>query len=58
MRDEWTKNLPDGRIVVFTSEFVLGNGGVIQARVGEIIRTRTVSGPMTREEVESRFTNL
>jgi hypothetical protein len=58
MRDEWTKKLPDGRIVGYISEFLVGYGGVIEAHVGELIRTRTVPGPMTREEVEARFTNL
>ena len=58
MRDEWTKKLSDGRIVLYTSEFPLGYGGVIEVHLGELIRTRTVSGPMTREEVEARFTNL
>jgi hypothetical protein len=58
MRDEWTKNLPDDRTVVYTSEFVPGNSGVIKAHVGEIVRTRSVQVPMTREEAEAHFTNL
>lgn len=58
MHDEWTKKLPDGRIAVYTSEFVPRNGGVITAHVGEIVRTRAVQAPMTREEVEARFKNL
>jgi len=58
MHDEWTKKLPDDRTVVYISEFVPGNGGVIKARVGEIVRTRSVQVPMTREEVEAQFKNL
>jgi hypothetical protein len=58
VRDEWTKKLPDERTVIYTSEFVPGDGGVITAYVGEIVRTRTVQVPMTREEVEAQFKNL
>jgi hypothetical protein len=58
MRDEWSKKLPDGRIAVYKSEFLLGCGGVIEAHVGELIRTRTVTAPMTRAEVEARFADL
>jgi hypothetical protein len=58
MRDEWTKKLPDERTVIYSLEFVPGNGGVITGYVGEIVRTRTVQFPMTREEVEAQFKNL
>lgn len=58
MRDEWSKKLPDGRIAVYKSEFLVGCGGVIEARVGKLICTRAVSAPLTREEVEARFGEL
>jgi hypothetical protein len=58
MPDEWTKKLPDGRTVVYTSEFIPENGGVITAQVGKTVHTRAVQAPLTREEVEARFTNL
>jgi len=58
MRDEWTKKLPDERTVVYSLEFVPGNRVVITAYSGEIVRTRTVQFPMTREEVEAKFEKL
>ena len=57
MRDEWTKQLSDGRIVIFTLEFDPDQGGVITAQVGEVIRTRTIRELMTREKVETYFAN-
>jgi hypothetical protein len=56
MRDEWTKKLPDDRTVIYTSEFVPGNGGVIIMYLDEIARTHIVEAPLTREEVEVHFT--
>jgi hypothetical protein len=59
MRDQWTKKRPDGQIVVYVSEFDADHGGgIVEAHVGEFVHARTVPGPMTREEVEARFTNL
>jgi hypothetical protein len=58
MHDRWSKKLPDDRTVVYTSEFLAGNGGVITAELDEIILTRTVQGEMAREEVEARFATL
>jgi hypothetical protein len=58
VRDEWTKKLPDDRTVIYTSEIDPRDGGMITAWVDAIIRTRTVEGPMTREEVEAEFKNL
>jgi hypothetical protein len=58
MRDEWTKNLGDGRIAIYTMNIGDGTGGVITAKVGDIIQTRAVEGPMTREQVEAEFGNL
>jgi hypothetical protein len=58
LRDEWTKKLPDGRVVVYTSEFDPENGGVITAQVGKIVRTRAVQAPTTREDVEAKFKSL
>jgi hypothetical protein len=58
MPDQWTKKLPDGRTVVYTSNIEAGIGGVITARVDEIKHTKAVKAPMTREEVEAHFKNL
>ena len=58
MRDEWTKELPDERTVIYTSKFVPGNGGVIAAHVSELVRTPTVQVQVTREEVDAQFKNL
>jgi hypothetical protein len=58
MPDQWTKKLPDGRTVLYTSNIEAGTGGVITARVEEIKHSKTVQTPMTREEVEARFKNL
>jgi len=58
MHDKWSKKLPDDRTVVYTSEFLAGNGGTITAELDEIVLTRTVPGQMTREEVEARFATL
>jgi hypothetical protein len=58
MRDEWTKQLYDGRIVHYTLEFDPAQGGVITAHVGEVTRTRTIRELTTREKVEAYFTNL
>ena len=58
MPDQWTKKLPDGRTVVYTSNIDAVTGGVITARVEEIKHTKTVQVSMTREEVEVHFKNL
>ena len=58
MPDQWTKKLPDGRTVVYTSNIDAVTGGVITARVEEIKHTKTVQASMTREEVEVHFKNL
>ena len=58
MHDKWSKKLPDGRTVVYTSEFLAGNGGTITAELDEIVLTRTVPGQITREEAEARFATL
>jgi hypothetical protein len=58
MPDHWTKKLPDGRTVVYTSNIEADTGGVITARVEEIKHTKAVQAPMTREEVEDHFKNL
>jgi hypothetical protein len=58
MSDQWTKKLPDGRTVVYTSDISPEGGGMITARVEEIKHTKTVQAPMTREEVEVHFNNL
>jgi hypothetical protein len=58
MQDKWSKNLPGGRTVVYTSEFLVGNGGIITAQLDEIVVTRTVQEELTRDEVEARFATL
>jgi len=55
MRDEWSKNLPDGRTVVYTSDITAGIGGVITREVGDMIQTTHVNAPMSREQVETEF---
>ena len=55
MIDEWTKNLPNGRTVAYSSDIAPETGGVITARVGDIALTQNVFAPMTREEVEALF---
>ena len=56
--DEWTKELPDGRTVVYTSEIAPETGGVITASVGDIKQTGIALAPMTRQEVEAAFPDL
>jgi hypothetical protein len=71
--DKWTKELPDGRFVVYTRHTTQETGGVITARVGhiapnaeavvvphngDIVHTEKAQAPLTREEVEAHFTNL
>ena len=58
MRDKWTKTLSDGRIVHYSLEFEAGQGGVITAQVDEVTRTRAIRELITREGVETSFTNL
>jgi hypothetical protein len=58
VQDKWSKKLPDERTVVYTSEFLAENGGVITAELDEIVLTRTVQEQLTREEVEARFATL
>ena len=58
MRDQWSKNLSDGRKVDYTLDITPGVGGVITAKVGDITDTASVPasrGSMTRKEVEERF---
>jgi len=55
MIDEWTKNLPNGRTVTYSSDIVPETGGVITARVGDIALTQNVFAPMTHEDVEALF---
>ena len=54
-RDEWIKNLADGRTAVYTSNIETSTGGVISARVGDAAITQHVYEPMTRQEVEAFF---
>ena len=39
MIDEWTKNLPNGRTVAYSTNIAPETGGVITARVGDIALT-------------------
>jgi hypothetical protein len=56
--DEWTKNLADGRPVIYTSDITQETGGVITACIGGITHTLAVQAPMTRQEVEAAFPDL
>jgi glutamate dehydrogenase/leucine dehydrogenase len=58
MQDEWSKKLPDGRTVVYTSDIVAGTGGVITAKIEYVIQTTAVKVPLTREDVEAEFRNI
>jgi hypothetical protein len=54
--DQWTKNLPDGRTVVYTSNIGPGSsGGPITAQVGDIAHVNVATHPMTRQEIEAAF---
>ena len=54
--DQWTKNLPDDREVVYTSNIGLESvGGPITAQVGDITHTDIATQPMSRQEIEAAF---
>jgi hypothetical protein len=55
MRDEWSKKLPDGQTVIYTSDITAGIGGAITRKVGDMIQTIQVSIPISREQVEAQF---
>ena len=60
MKDEWIKNLSDGRLVQFTY-VELAEGGVFmtaQIARNEVVYSillRKLNNPLNRKEVESRF---
>jgi hypothetical protein len=59
--DGWTKKLPDGRIVGYTSDIGKeSGGGPITAQVrGEVIKhTDFATHPMRRQEIEAAFTGV
>ncbi len=59
--DQWTKKLPDGQIVDYTSNVGPGNiGGPITAQVrGELIKHEGIATrPMSREEIEAEFAGV
>ena len=60
MRDEWTKTLPDGRSVSYSSDGAPGVGAVISAKIeGQSVgETTNVPAPLTREQVEAAFADF
>jgi hypothetical protein len=52
MRDEWSKNLTDGRTVIYTSDITRGTGGVITRKVGDMIQTIQVNTPISQPSAE------
>ena len=59
--DRWTKKLPDGRTVTYTSDIGPGNaGGPIGAQVeGNVIKHADVARhEMTRQEIEAAFAGV
>jgi hypothetical protein len=55
MYDEWTRKLPDGRFIRYTSTVEPGRGGIIVATVDGRTKTLEVDNAVTREEVEEHF---
>jgi hypothetical protein len=55
MPDEWIKKFPHGSTVVYTSNIEAGTGGVISARVGDIVLTQHVYALTTRQQAEALF---
>ena len=60
MKDEWIKNLPDGRLVQFTYQELVAGGVFMAAQIArnEIVYSillSEVNNPLSRGEVESRF---
>ena len=55
MHDEWTRKLPDGRMVRYTREFKAGGYSRITATVGGQTKVLELDGGATREEVEEHF---
>ena len=60
MKDEWIKNLPDGRLVQFTCLELVAGGVFMTAQIAcnEVVYSillSEVNNPLSRKEVESRF---
>jgi len=58
MYDEWTRKLPDGRIIRYTSDCEHGRPGRITAAIDGLTKTLEVDDEPTREEVEEHFENI
>lgn len=55
MYDEWTRKLPDGRLIRYTSDCEHGRPGRITATIDQRTKTLEVDDVPTREEVEEQF---
>jgi hypothetical protein len=60
MKDEWTKELSDGRLVQFTYLELVGGGVFMTTQIArnEVVYSillSEVNNPLSRKEVESRF---
>lgn len=58
---QWTKKLPDGRIVDYTSNIGPKNGGgpiTAQVQGEDIKHTDIATHPMTRQEIEAEFAGV
>jgi hypothetical protein len=53
--DEWSRKLPDGRIIRYTSNVEYGRPGMITAAIDGQTKTMEIEGTPTREEVEEQF---
>jgi hypothetical protein len=55
MRDEWTRRMPDGRIVRYTREVDPAGGAIVTATISGRTKALEVDDAPTREEVEEHF---
>jgi hypothetical protein len=55
MYDEWTRKLPDGRLIRYTSDVEPRRGGRISVTINDRTKTLEVDDAPTREEVEGHF---
>ena len=60
IKDEWIKELPDGRLVQFTYLELAAGGAFMTAQIArnEVVYSillNAINNPLNRKEVESRF---
>jgi hypothetical protein len=55
MYDEWTRKLPDGRMVRYTSDVEHGRRGTVTATIDGRTKTLELDDVPTREEVQEHF---